>query len=175
MGKYFIAIALPEPLSSEVQKIRLEVAGLFGCKAALRSPPHITLHLPFEWKRNREKDLFKGFSSGHFEWPLRLQLSGFSYFGLRVFFAVVKPCPALISLQKGVVRQAQTQLHLLNEVQNLRPFHPHVTLAFRDIKKETFGKILKHFEDVDFNRDFTTESFHLLRLEKEGWKCIGSL
>ena len=37
--------------------IKQEFANRFNSKAALRSPPHITLHMPFKWKEEKEVKL----------------------------------------------------------------------------------------------------------------------
>ncbi len=46
--KYFIAIVIPEPFQVELMDIKNIVKDKFNSKGALRSPAHITLHMPFE-------------------------------------------------------------------------------------------------------------------------------
>lgn len=49
---YFIALVLPSPLYEEVTRLKEYFRDRYNSKAALRSPPHITLHMPFKWKEN---------------------------------------------------------------------------------------------------------------------------
>ena len=51
---FFIALIPPEPIKSEVMAFKKEMEEKFDSKAALRSPPHITLHMPFQWREDRE-------------------------------------------------------------------------------------------------------------------------
>jgi hypothetical protein len=44
---YFIAHVPEEPVFADLMALKTAVRDLYGSKAALRSPPHITLHMPF--------------------------------------------------------------------------------------------------------------------------------
>lgn len=47
MGKYFLAIVPDEAICDEVTILKEQLRDSFGLKYALRSPPHITLKMPF--------------------------------------------------------------------------------------------------------------------------------
>ena len=49
IDRYFIALIPPEPLFTQIHQLKIYCSEAFGSKAALRSPPHLTLHMPFEW------------------------------------------------------------------------------------------------------------------------------
>ena len=53
--RYFLAIIPPEKIEKEIYGLKELVADKFHSKAALRSPAHITLHMPFLWKEAKEK------------------------------------------------------------------------------------------------------------------------
>ena len=55
--KFFIAIVPPEPLLSEIQDIKQSIFEKHNVKGALRSPGHITLHMPFSWEEEKEEKL----------------------------------------------------------------------------------------------------------------------
>ena len=53
-SRYFIAIIPPSPILEEVQEIKNYFKDKYESRAALNSPPHITLHMPFFWKIDEE-------------------------------------------------------------------------------------------------------------------------
>ena len=55
--KYFIAIVPPEPLLFEIQEIKKTISQNYKTKGALRSPGHITVHMPFNWEEEKEVKL----------------------------------------------------------------------------------------------------------------------
>jgi 2'-5' RNA ligase len=61
-------------------------------------------------------------------------------------------------------------------VNDLRGFHPHVTVAFRDLKKPVFYEVKKAFENKELKGAFAYSGFSLLKLE-ERWEehCVFSV
>jgi 2'-5' RNA ligase len=173
LKKYFIAILLPEPLNRQIEAIKLEMRETHGLKGALRSPAHITLHRPFEWKEEKEQDLINRLSAFRFPEAFRVEICDFDFFEPRVIFAGVKKNEALYRLHDQLARFAGTELRLFNESGDLRGFHPHVTVAFRDLKKPLFYKLKPVFEARTLSGSFEYKGFSLLRLEKT-WEGIWS-
>ena len=60
IGKYFLAVVPPPPVYEEALAFKNYFKDHYASKAALRSPPHITLHMPFEWKLRKETQLIDG-------------------------------------------------------------------------------------------------------------------
>ena len=56
---YFIALVPPEPIFTEVEELRTYFSHHFESSAALKSPPHITLHMPFWLKAGKESLLIE--------------------------------------------------------------------------------------------------------------------
>ena len=85
--EYFIAIIPPSPVYEEVWKLKQYFQEKYSSKASLNSPPHITLHMPFQWKAHKEEalveDLVAFFKSCD---PLKVCLDNFSSFPPRVIF-----------------------------------------------------------------------------------------
>ncbi|MEQ9288599.1 MAG: 2'-5' RNA ligase family protein [Cyclobacteriaceae bacterium] len=167
---YFIAILPDPPVYDRVMAFKEEVASLFGSKAALRSPPHITLHMPFKWKESKEhllRQKLAGFSFEHY--PFNIGLGGFGAFPPRVIFVDVIQNEALKSLQKQLVRHMRTQLNVFNADYKDKPFHPHMTIAFRDLKKARFKEAWDHFESIEYEAAFPVKGFHLLKHDGKRW------
>jgi 2'-5' RNA ligase len=171
LKKYFIAIVIPMPLLGEIEAIKQGLQGQHGLKGALRSPAHITLHRPFEWKEEKEAELIKKLSDFKFPVPTQIQLKDFAFFEPRVIFVNVLPNETLHKLHEKLTGFAKRELKLFNEAEDLRGFHPHVTVAFRDLKKPKFYALQKEFEEKKLEGSFNYTGFSLLKLE-ERWKEI---
>ena len=59
---YFLAIIPPSPLYEEALELKNYFKENYQSKASLNSPPHITLHMPFQWKQEKEEDLVGTFA-----------------------------------------------------------------------------------------------------------------
>ena len=143
---YFIALIPPIPFFEEAQALKEYFRDQYQSKASLNSPPHITLHMPFQWKEAKEEKLVKPlseFSSG--KKPFALSFNGFSCFAPRVIYIDIKPCKSLTVLQQELHRFCKIELNLFNAQYRDLPFHPHLTLAFRDLKKDQFPNAWQEF------------------------------
>jgi 2'-5' RNA ligase len=169
-GKYFLALVIPQPWQSEIMELKNYVKEHFNSKAALRSPAHITLHMPFEWRDDKEKRLLEALDTFTFPSAVHVQLKDFSHFESRVVFVDVVKNENLWNLQKQLVKHVKANLNLFNEADNPRGFHPHVTIAFRDLKKVDFRLAWDHFKEQHYNCKFTTHSFSLLKHSPGKWE-----
>ena len=75
---------------------------------------------------------------------LKIHLNGFSHFGKRVLFVKVNENPALEEVKKQVENHFSK---VFNDVfkKGDRTFHPHVTIANRDIKPSDFLTAWEYF------------------------------
>lgn len=169
--KYFLAIVTPEPILGKIEALKQELSAAHGLKGALRSPAHITLHRPFEWKLAKENQLLEGLTKFKYLDPFHIHLSGFDFFEPRVVFVRVMPNEHLNALHYSLSRYAQENFRLFNETGDRRGFHPHVTVAFRDLKKPLFYELQGLFTNQPFDAEFRCDTFSLLRLEKR-WEVI---
>ncbi|MEQ9466987.1 MAG: 2'-5' RNA ligase family protein [Ekhidna sp.] len=170
---YFIAIVPPADIQDEITKLKHEVADKYDSKHALRSPPHITLHMPFKWKDKRFFELegvMKKLNDGLN--PFRTELKGFDFFEPRVVFVNVVDNEDLNQLQKQVVDLCRKELKLDNANYKNRPFHPHVTIAFRDLKKPIFYEAKKEFELRKVGFEFRVEKVALLKHDGMKWNVV---
>lgn len=174
MALYFIAIVAPETINRQVLEWKHYMQERFHCKAALRSPAHITLIPPFSMQQGREKemaDALRAFA-GH-QPSFAVQLQGFSSFAPRVIYVDVQPNPRLQRLKKDI-GDFLIQWNRFPIKKEERPFHPHVTIANRDLQKEHFPEAWAHFRDQLYEVSFEASAISLLRYETNRWEIAAS-
>jgi 2'-5' RNA ligase len=165
--KYFIAILLPEPILGQVESYKQYLLKQFNLRGALRSPAHITLHRPFEWKAEKENVLIETLQKFDFSTGFNIELQNFNCFSPRVIYVDVLKNEKLEELHTNLKYFAQNNLKLLNEVEDMRGFHPHVTIAFRDLRKNKFEEVWNTFKEKTFAAKFDYTGFSLLKLESK--------
>ena len=170
LQKYFLAIVPPEPIFLKSKEIKEKIRGQFNLKYALKSPPHITLKMPFSYNEGKEPYLFSrlsAFLEGQQHFSVRI--SGIGNFGQRVIFQKISPNDALNQLQAGLKIFCKRELHLIDELSD-RNFHPHLTLAFKDLKPTKFEGVLNLSRELEFEADFQVDRLCLLKREGGYWK-----
>jgi 2'-5' RNA ligase len=171
ISKYFIAVVPPSPAFEQARQWKEYFKVEFNSKAALNSPPHITLHMPFEWKTEKEKKLIDQlalFSAT--QHPFDLELNNFGSFPPRVIFIQVVENLKLTQVQASLTRFRKTELNLFHANRLNQPYHPHLTVAFRDLKKSVFPKAWEFVQDLNFNARFTCRELVLLKHEGRVWQ-----
>ena len=173
---YFIAIVPDLELQTRVTALKNEIAEKYGSKHALRSPPHITLQMPFKWKAGRQNDLIQvleKFSKD--ENSFEVGLNGYACFEPRVIFIDVKGNPKLISLQQNVSKLMRRELGIFNANYKDRSFHPHMTVALRDLRRAMFKEAWADFSMRKFVARFSVSSISLLKHHGHGWEVFKEL
>jgi 2'-5' RNA ligase len=165
--KYFIAILPPQRVLEQVEAFKQELLQQFNLKGALRSPAHITLHRPFEWKEEKEEQLINTLSEFKFGSRFDIVLKDFNCFEPRVIFVDVMKNETLKELHTHLKYFAQEKLHLFNEVDDMRGFHPHVTVAFRDLKKNRFNEVYTQLKARPYDATFAYKGVSLLKLNSK--------
>ncbi|WP_421763876.1 RNA 2',3'-cyclic phosphodiesterase [Ekhidna sp.] len=170
---YFIAVVPPGDIQEEITQLKHEIAEKYGSSHALKSPPHITLHMPFKWKEKRFNELANVMNKLNEDLtPFQVELKGFDFFEPRVVFVDVAENEKLNQLQKEVVNACRKELKLDNANYKDRPFHPHVTIGFRDLKKQMFYAARKEFENRALNYEFTVHRVELLKHDGFRWNVV---
>ncbi|MCD6019541.1 MAG: 2-5 ligase [Bacteroidetes bacterium] len=172
LQKYFIAVVPPEPLLSEIHDIKSAIFKNYLTKGALQSPAHITLHMPFSFEEEKETKLISCLEAFRFDGQFQIVLDDYSCFEPRVVFINVVEQDKLFELQKQLVMHVKRQLGLFNQSDDLRGFHPHITVAFRDLKKVVFYKVWDEYQAKPFKAEFTCNSFSLLKHQKDHWTVL---
>ena len=171
-NRYFIAIIPPPPVYEQTEELKNYFFTHYQSKAALNSPPHITLHMPFLWKEKKEDELIeklKQFTVG--QKTFDLQLKNFNCFVPRVIFLSVTNSLPLKELQKQLHQFCKSKLNLFNAQYKELPFHPHLTVAFRDLKKHHFEKAWLEFENKNVEANFRVTSIVLLKSRNATVRC----
>ena len=166
---YFVAVVPEEPVYSEVLAFKSEFRDRFKSSAALRSPPHITLHMPFQWQEKKEELLLSSLKNlAVLHQPFKIALEDFGAFPPRIIYIHVNESNALNTIQKEVNRNATSNWHIYPQA-NSRPFIPHMTIAFRDLKKPMFTEAWQDFEQRKYKVEFTVSDLCLLKHNGKSW------
>lgn len=169
-NKYFIALIPPEPLQSKIREIKELFHADYGSKGSLRSPAHITLHMPFLWRETKEDKLIQLLVHATKERSFQLNLNGFGCFTPRTIYIKNDESVELSDFQKRLSTYTKRSMNLFNATHN-RGFHPHTTVAFRDLKKDKFELAWPVFENKVFKAEFEVKSFWLLKHDGKKWNA----
>jgi len=167
---YFIALIPPSHIYDKIVEWKEYMATNYLTRKALNSPPHITLQMPFKWREDREDRILSVLEKAERgSVPFEINLNGFGFFEPRVVYIDVESSEELAELQKTVGREVRHQLKLVNTLGE-RPFRPHMTIAFRDLKKPMFYKAKEEFENKSFKERFMADSICLLKHNGRHWE-----
>lgn len=166
---YFIALVPPEPVYSDVVGFKHKFSADYNSKAALRSPPHITLHMPFQWKEEKESDLIRNLDQLAFhQSSIEVSINNFGCFEPKVIYLAIEEEDALFHLQKEILKMAALKLNVY-PLPRGRPFHPHMTVAFRDLKKPDFNLAWQEYQTKKYRAEFVVGGVSLLKHNGKTW------
>ena len=166
---FFIGICPPHPLEKQIHGIKEEFHQKYGVKGGFRSKAHITLQMPFNLAINKEEEFISALNDILTEKkPFGIQLKDFGKFEPRVIFIDVRENDKLESLQKSV-EQFMKRFQIFNSTHKNNGFTPHITIAFRDLKKPTFYKIWNEVKDRDFKETFEANSITVFKHNGKSW------
>ena len=170
---YFVAIVPPSPIYEEAFEQKVYFKTKYNSKASLNSPPHITLHMPFKFVEKNEDEIVSHLRTfAHENLAVTVKLNGFSSFPPRVIFINVEITSELERLQKNLERYFKRQLNLFNANYKELPFHPHLTLAFRDLKKPNYQKAWEEFVSKNYQATFLASKIALLKHSGAVWEIF---
>jgi len=165
-----IAIVLPEPLFSFVRDEQNYIASTWGPRQALRVPPHITLIPPLSVGEAESNDL-KSIATevASHRKPFLLKIHGYDTFSPRVIF--LKPN---LTYELGLLYTNLRDMVLprIPQAMNRYPdesFHPHITLAYRDLTPDQFREMWKYFKPRKAKYSVEINQFSILNNTEEGW------
>ena len=168
---YFFGLLPPFNIAAEVDEIKREFAEKYESSRALKSPPHITIIPPFfandEFESSIESKVntfAKNYES------FKLSLNGFGEFNNKVIFIEVEKNEPLQLFYKAFTAFFTGLGFELTSMNKF--FHPHITVAFRDLSKENFVKAWPQFEKREFVNEFSASSVHLLKHKNEKWFVV---
>lgn len=171
---YYIAIECPEDINNKVEVLKNYMENNYGCKAARKSPAHLTIVPPFRAEDELQGELMNfisAFSIGMV--PFDIRLKDYGQFAERVLFIEVEqPNGPLFALEKECMSEFTDKFPGI--IFGMKPeFHPHVTIATRDIPEGVVALARAFFEENNpMDICFTAQSLTLYRLEKGWWKKV---
>ncbi|MER3433892.1 MAG: 2'-5' RNA ligase [Leptolyngbya sp. ERB_1_1] len=168
---FFIAL-LPPPA---IQEYAIEVKSYFdqyyASRHALKSPPHITLQPPFQWRHDRFaalSDSINAFARSQSSIPITL--NGFGAFPPRVIYINVDRTDALLTLHQKFIEHLEASIELSDPREKSRPYAPHMTVAFRDLTKENFKLAWQEFKERSLHFEFIASHLTLLKHDGQQWR-----
>jgi len=168
---YFIAVVPPSPVREEAWAVKEELSEKYRTKAALKSPPHITLHMPFRMKEEKEENLITSLTQAVYPAEsFDLELKGFGAFPPGVIYLEVPASTPLTGLFHMIRKSMQRFLHSANADWKNRGFTPHLTVAFRDLKKSDFREAWKEYRNRSFEACWEVDAVMLLKHTGKHWE-----
>lgn len=168
---YYVAVLCPPEIDKQILEYKRWMKERFGCVVALKSPAHITLIPPFWLEEEKEAMLQQTCTSFTCELPeLTIGIHGFSHFNKKVLHAVVAGNPVIEELKKLVEVHFVSSFDIIKKDE--RPFHPHITIATRDLKPSDFIRAWDYFSKKEFTASFASQTISLLKLSEDKWKLI---
>lgn len=169
---YYIAAVCSDDVNAEIKVFKDFMQKNFGCRAAQKSPAHLTVVPPFKTEELRETQMKKfvdAFNIGLV--PFDIQLKGFSHFDDRVIFVDVVENENLRAAEQDCNKEFSEKFPSVDF--KMKPaFNPHVTVATRDIPAGKFDDAWSNFKDKEIDTSFTCKGFELLKLKDGKWETI---
>ncbi len=166
---YFIAIVAPEPILGEILEMKLDFRDRFNSKHGLKSPAHITLYTPFRSDTKTlikiEKSLIEIVTKYK---PFKISLNNYSHFDNRVIFVDVVNNEEIKELGSDTIETIQEIITNNNKT----PFHPHMTLATRDLTPENFNSAWSIYKQKQYNANFNATEISILKHNGKIWEIF---
>ncbi|SMG21317.1 2'-5' RNA ligase [Marivirga sericea] len=174
-SSFFIGICPPHLLEQEIHRIKEELRQKYGIQGAFRSKAHITLQMPFNLPIKRQEDFLKDLMAYlRNQKAFDVQLDDFGNFEPRVIYINVQENTALNALQESVERFMKG-FQVFNGTHKNNGFNPHITVAFRDLKKQTFYNIWDEVKNREFREVFTARSVVIFKHNGKSWDIFKEL
>ena len=163
---YFIAVVLPLDIRKEVYNFKKIMAERYFARHAFECPAHITLHMPFKWKSTHEGELYRvliDITTGMRSFEVVLQ--NFGSFEHRVIYVNVVENNLLRMLRDQVLREMRKK-HVYNGEYRNEGFQPHITIAFRNLRKANFFEAWDAFKNKKYERSFFVKKSPCLNINQ---------
>ncbi|SRR6266496_1520260 len=169
---YFVALIAPKEINGDVLQWKHFMKEHFDCSVALRSPAHVTLVPPFWMDESLENKLQNEISDfSQQQASFEIILKNFSAFKPRVIFADVIPNQLLQTFQAHLL-QFLVRPNVFPIEKEDHPFHPHITIATRDLHKKSFHQAWEIFKEKTYEASWLVNSMSLLRHNQKNWDVI---
>ncbi len=174
---YFIALLPHKQLSERITELKNDFARNYNSAAALRVMPHITLQNPFKRSPETEVEMHLRLQEFFEKYPaFDIEMSGFNCFDkpkpkTNVLFVDVVKNEQLFQLHKSLMYFLQNELKFTPR-ETPYSFHPHITLAYRDLTADNFNKAWAVYKDKPFKGTFKADAAYLLKHDYRKWEVL---
>lgn len=167
--RFFIALVPPPEIKAYANQMIQELGDRYQTRTA-RAVPHITLQPPFLWQANAVSQLEECLSSfARTQTLIPVMLSGFGAFAPRVLFMNVLKTAELLQLQTNLMADLEKHLGIVDPVAQRRPFSPHLTIASRNLTRQTFKQAWSELQPRQVDFQFIADRLTLLIHDGHRW------
>lgn len=168
---YFVAVVLPKELNEKILRYKKWMQEKYGCKVGLKSPAHLTIVPPFWMNAEKETELKNDLTAIAFNvCSFTVFTNSFDVFKPRTLFIATKENKALNELKQITDSFFQSRKYKLKKED--RPFHPHITVATRDVHKGAFADAWPQFQTKIFEEAFDAAGLSLLKHNGRVWDVV---
>lgn len=170
MSLFFIALLPPQDIQEYATQVKQHFADIYNSRHAFKSPPHVTLQPPFQWVDTRVsilEECLQEFAAG--KNSVSVTLNGYGAFIPHVIYINVEKTPNLLALQAELMAHLENQLGIVDKISKTRAFTPHMTVAFKDLKRKNFQSAWQEFERRELHFEFTAQKLTLLIHQDKSW------
>ena len=173
MQLYFVAIQIPSPINAEIKEFQQEMADLYNSSRQLKIPVHITLIPPFRY--GSEEKVLDAFdkATSPISSKRNIVLKGFDQFREKVLFVAVEADEELKHVRSEIMKTVSDELSLEWPTYT-NNFHPHITIANRDLNHNAFKKAWPTFKDRPYFRTFNKIEIVLYKHINGFWEVLSS-
>lgn len=170
---YFVGLIPQGEVKKQIDNIRNQNSGRFGCRVALKSPPHITVLPPFRIEPENVEAM-KSVVRSSFPSPngLLVKFSDVGTFERRTIFLDVLNDHHLNAFDVKAKELVAAYPHYFQNARFHEVFHPHVTLANRDILPEYFDEMVSYLRNKIYPIMCDSLRLEILHLERGRWEIV---
>ena len=171
-GIYLLAIIPPHELSLEIHQIRLQCSEKFGVLKALKPPVHISMYRPFRLEEEFEDNFILLIQSAIAEQEVFEQkIENFNAFNTHAIVLRALLNTGILNLY-DTISTIMKEKGIDKHPTDIFPFHPHLTIAYRDIKPDVFPLMWEDYKDKKYNASFRADHLSLLKHDGNQWLVI---
>lgn len=175
---HFLGVLIPEDLTLTLEDCRRYMNEAYGCKSGYGTPIHVTLVLPFHLPEEyTTADLVYAIQKEVLPEAAQLKfdahIDNFDAFGDRTIFAKVirdEKWTALRDIVLAAVLKAAPGCTKKDQ----RPFHPHLTVANRDIPAGVSKDALEVMNELNLVEDFPVDNITIFERKGGKWEVAWS-
>ena len=168
-GLYFVALLPEHAQQALITDLKLHIKARYGASHALKLPPHITIVAPFRMPEAHEtilENILKTFA--HEKPPFKVRMKDFGAFRPRVIYISIEENKFLNALHFDLLERLST-VALIQKGDPQKAFHPHITLANRDLSKAQFDAAWPVFKTKKTQMEFDANALTLFKHNSQSW------